>query len=80
MLETDPGTVFLNVNWNFKAPVRPGDSITGEVKVTHVREDKPICEFAAAGSISANGTNSAKSTIPYDFHFNETRISFELEN
>ena len=40
-----PGTVFLQVNWNFKAPVRPGDTITGEVKVTKVREDKPITEL-----------------------------------
>jgi len=37
-----PGTVFLNVNWNFRAPVRPGDTITGEVTVTEVRQDKPI--------------------------------------
>jgi acyl dehydratase len=37
-----PGTVFLNVNWNFLAPVRPGDWITGEVEVLEVREDKPI--------------------------------------
>src|SRR5262249_31523191 len=22
-----PGSVFLNVNWNFRAPVRPGDTI-----------------------------------------------------
>ena len=29
-----PGTVFLNVNWAFKAPVRPGDTITGRVEVT----------------------------------------------
>ena len=34
-----PGTVFLQVNWSFKAPVRPGDTITGEVEVTKVRED-----------------------------------------
>ena len=40
-----PGTVFLQVNWSFKAPVRPGDTITGEVKVTSVREDKPITEL-----------------------------------
>ena len=40
-----PGTVFLNVNWNFIAPVRPGDRITGEVRVTGAREDKPICEL-----------------------------------
>lgn len=37
-----PGTVFLNVNWDFKAPVRPGDVITGRVEVTEAREDKPI--------------------------------------
>lgn len=40
-----PGTVFLQVNWSFKAPVRPGDTITGEVEVTRVREDKPITEL-----------------------------------
>jgi acyl dehydratase len=32
-----PGTVFLHVDWNFKAPVRPGDRITGRVEVTKVR-------------------------------------------
>ena len=41
-----PGTVFLSVNWDFKAPVRPGDTITGQVEVTSVREDKPITELA----------------------------------
>lgn len=40
-----PGTVFLQTNWSFKAPVRPGDSITGEVKVIKVRDDKPITEL-----------------------------------
>ena len=40
-----PGTVFLQVNWSFKAPVRPGDTITGVVKVSKVREDKPITEL-----------------------------------
>jgi len=40
-----PGTVFLEVRWNFKAPVRPGDTITGEVEVTGVRADKPITEL-----------------------------------
>ena len=40
-----PGTVFLQVNWSFKAPVRPGDVITGEVEITKVREDKPITEL-----------------------------------
>ena len=40
-----PGTVFLNVDWNFKAPVRPGDKITGSVEVLTVRTDKPITEL-----------------------------------
>lgn len=40
-----PGTVFLQVNWSFRAPVRPGDTITGEVVLTKVREDKPITEL-----------------------------------
>jgi acyl dehydratase len=34
-----PGTVFLNVNWDFKAPVRPGDVIT------EARTDKPITKL-----------------------------------
>ncbi len=33
------------VNWSFKAPVRPGDTITGEVEVIKVRADKPITEL-----------------------------------
>lgn len=42
-----PGTVFLQTNWSFKAPVRPGDRITGQVEVTRVRADKPIAELRA---------------------------------
>jgi acyl dehydratase len=40
-----PRTVFLHVDWSFKAPVRPGDKITGAVEVTKVRTDKPITEL-----------------------------------
>jgi acyl dehydratase len=40
-----PGTVFLQVSWSFKAPVRPGDVITGTVEVIEVREDKPITKI-----------------------------------
>jgi len=40
-----PGTVFLHVDWNFKAPVRPGDKITGTVEVLKVRSDKPMTEL-----------------------------------
>ena len=41
-----PGTVFLHVDWNFRAPVRPGDVITGKVEVIDVRSDKPITTLA----------------------------------
>lgn len=40
-----PGTVFLHVDWSFKAPVRPGDEITGKVEVLEVRTDKPITKL-----------------------------------
>jgi acyl dehydratase len=56
-----PGTVFLEVRWSFKAPVRPGDTITGEVVVTKVRDDKPVTELEtrvrlADGTVVLDGT------------------------
>ena len=56
-----PGTVFLTVSWNFTAPVRPGDTITGEVEVTAVRDDKPITTLATRvvrgdGVVALEGT------------------------
>jgi acyl dehydratase len=33
------------VNWSFKAPVRPGDTITGRAEVLDVRTDKPITKL-----------------------------------
>jgi acyl dehydratase len=38
-----PGSVFLHVDWSFRAPVRPGDEITAEAEVIAVKDDKPIC-------------------------------------
>ncbi len=63
-----PGTVFLQVNWSFKAPVRPGDTITGEVEITKVREDKPITELETRvmlsdGSVVLEG-NAVCYTMP----------------
>jgi len=56
-----PGTVFLEVRWSFRAPVRPGDTITGEVRVVKVRADKPISELEtrvrlADGTVVLDGT------------------------
>lgn len=38
-----PGSVFLNVNWDFPAPVRPGDVITADAEIVSVHASKPIC-------------------------------------
>ena len=56
-----PGTVFLNVNWAFKAPVRCGDTITGRVEVISARTDKPITELRTTvtrddGTVVLDGT------------------------
>jgi acyl dehydratase len=56
-----PGTVFLETSWRFLAPTRPGDTITGEVEVTAVREDKPITTLATRvvrgdGVVALDGT------------------------
>jgi acyl dehydratase len=40
-----PGSVFLQLDLRFLAPVRPGDVITGSATVTAVRADKPITEL-----------------------------------
>src|SRR5918996_1505308 len=43
-----PGTVFLQVDWRFLAPVRPGDRITAEVEVIGLRDEKPIATLRTA--------------------------------
>lgn len=65
-----PGTVFLNVNWDFKAPVRPGDTITGRVEITEARPDKPITKLRTTvtrddGTVALEGTATCYTmTIP----------------
>ncbi len=39
---TTPGGVSLNYNFDMKAPVFIGDTITASAEVIHKREDKPI--------------------------------------
>jgi acyl dehydratase len=56
-----PGSVFLQLDLSFKAPVRPGDTITGWAEVLEVREDKPITRLAVGvrrddGVIALEGT------------------------
>jgi acyl dehydratase len=40
-----PGSVFLHVDWSFRAPVRPGDELTADVEVLEARADKPIAKL-----------------------------------
>jgi acyl dehydratase len=40
-----PGSVFLRVGWDFKAPVRPGDVLTAEVEVLEVHTTKPVAKL-----------------------------------
>ena len=56
-----PGSVFLHVDWSFKAPVRPGDEITAEVEVLEARDDKPITKLRTTitnqdGSVVLDGS------------------------
>ena len=56
-----PGSVFLRTDWSFRAPVRPGDTITAEVVVTAVRSDKPVTELrttitGGSGTVVLDGT------------------------
>jgi acyl dehydratase len=56
-----PGSVFLHVDWSFRAPVRPGDEITAEVEVLEVREDKPLTTLRTTivdqdGTVVLDGT------------------------
>jgi acyl dehydratase len=56
-----PGSVFLHVDWNFPAPVRPGDEITAEAEVLAVRDNKPICTLRTTitrhdGTVVLDGT------------------------
>jgi acyl dehydratase len=56
-----PGSVFLHTDWSFKAPVRPGDTITAEVEVLEARGDKPIARLRTSitnqlGTVVVDGT------------------------
>jgi acyl dehydratase len=66
-----PGTVFMSVDWDFTAPVRPGDTITGAVEVTAVRADKPITELETRVTRD-DGTEALSGTaVCYTFDLGE---------
>jgi acyl dehydratase len=64
-----PGSVFLQLDLRFLAPVRPGDVITGEVVVTSAREDKPITGLDVRvvrddGVVAVEGTAVCYRAVP----------------
>lgn len=66
-----PGTVFLGTEFKFVKAVYVGDTITGRVEITKVREDKPICNLAVTvhnqkGEVCLSGTATTY-TAPLKF-------------
>jgi acyl dehydratase len=56
-----PGSVFLHVDWSFRAPVGPGDEITASAEILEARDDKPIYTLATTitnqdGTVVLDGT------------------------
>src|SRR4051794_40945531 len=56
-----PGSVFLHVDWSFRAPVKPGDELTAVAEVLAVRPHKPICRLRTTittqdGTVVLDGT------------------------
>lgn len=41
-----PGTIYLSQSLNFKAPVRPGDTLNVKVEVKTLHESKPVATLA----------------------------------
>ena len=63
-----PGTVFLGVEWRFSKAVLVGETITGRVRITSRRDDKPICTIETtvlneAGEVCLSGTATTY-TVP----------------
>ena len=63
-----PGTVFLGVEWRFAKAVLVGETITGRVRITGRRDDKPICTIETtvlneAGEVCLSGTATTY-TVP----------------
>jgi acyl dehydratase len=60
-----PGSVFLETNWKFLKAVRIGETITAEVKVIDVRDDKPICRLETQVTDSAGNVCVVGSAVTY---------------
>ncbi len=64
-----PGSVFLHLSVDFRAPVRPGDTITGEIEAVEVRDDKPVmkCRVSVTrgdGVVAVEGSAVTYTVLP----------------
>ena len=66
-----PGTVFLNQNWQFNAPVFIGDTITAEAEVVKLHKSKPVTHLNVTvkrqtSEIVLEGTAVCFTMVPED--------------
>jgi acyl dehydratase len=54
-----PGCVLLEQRLRYLAPVRPGETITGEIEVLALREDRPIARLGVRVT-RADGTRAVE--------------------
>ena len=62
-----PGTVFLNQNWQFTAPVFIGDTITAEAEVLEVHETKPVTKLKIVVTRQSGETVLEGEAVCYTF-------------
>ena len=62
-----PGTVFLNQNWQFTAPVFIGDTITAEAEVLELHETKPVTKLGIVVTRQSGETVLEGEAVCYTF-------------
>ncbi len=62
-----PGTVFMQMDLKFTAPVYVGDTITATAEVLEVHESKPICKLAVRIERADGETVLSGETVCYRF-------------
>jgi acyl dehydratase len=73
-----PGTVFLNQNWQFTAPVFIGDTITAEVEVLKVHDSKPVTHLGIRITRQDGETVLEGEAWCYTFSSSPETISMEI--
>lgn len=61
-----PGCIYLKQSLRFKAPVKPGDTVTAQVTVKHIDVDKRRVEFECSCSVNGNEVLDGEATLMVD--------------